>query len=538
VGAHNRRWLVAVTGVLALGVAAVGARWWAGEEVLRELEARGVKWEHQRDTFGAVHLSDLSWKGTRAEQVDIELVPAPRVVVHGVEVDLRAMGARGAVPAESLGSVQSSAGGLAAVVAVEVRDLDVRLGDDVLAERWSGTLAPEVSVGGAGGRLSRSPGGDWKVHLERPLEVGPASGDMAIDATCGTRCEVTVVVPALVLEDEFLAGEALPPTAARADFVWDLRGDGALEGSVDIGALHLTVEGSVQAEPAVALDLSFDLQDAPLDDVVALFGDTVPEARRARMHGTLGASGTWSWPAGAWSLTPRFGQLAVEGVIPDVDGLKHGGISWAAPDVEGVPRLRRTGEGHPDFVPFPAAGLFPVAVLAAEDSGFTRHNGIDPVAIQAALDEAREDGLDGMRGGSTITQQLAKNLFLDTRERTIARKLRELLYALELDRVLPKQRILELYINVVELGDDIYGVGPAASAYFLKQPARLTVTEVAFLAALLPAPRTLSRRAWHGGRPPKARMTVIIDNMADMRRIDPLTASEARRTTLRLVPPP
>ncbi|HCH65944.1 MAG TPA: hypothetical protein DFR83_24295, partial [Deltaproteobacteria bacterium] len=142
------------------------------------------------------------------------------------------------------------------------------------------------------------------------------------------------------------------------------------------------------------------------------------------------------------------------------------------------------------------------------------------------------------RGGSTITQQVAKNLFLETRERTLVRKLRELLYALELDRVVPKQRILELYINVVELGEDLYGVGPAASAYFLKRPARLTANEVAFLAALLPAPRSRGQRAWQGGRPPRARMNVILDNMRDLGRISPVEAAEAKRTTLRLVPPP
>ena len=530
-----RQWLWAVSGVASLGVATVGARWWAGEEVLRALEGRGVTWSHQRDTFGAVHLAGLSWKGAEAERVDIALVPAPHVLVQGVQIDLRSLGGGAG---EAPGASASSGSELAAVVAVDVEDLHIRLGDDPIAEAWSGTLAPTVAVEGPGGHLSRGLDGSWTVHLERDLEVGPASGQVAIDATCGDTCTVSVDVPALVLAHPFLASEPLPPSPAHAKLDWDLRGDGHLKGDVRIGELRLSVQGTVITEPDVVLELDFDLHDTPLEDVVALFGDTIPEASRARMYGTLGASGSWSWPEGAWSLVPRFEQLAVEGVIPDVNSLKHGPISWVAPDEEGTPRLRQTGEGISSFVPFPAAGLFPSAVLAAEDSGFSGHQGIDPVAIQAALEEARTEGIDGMRGGSTVTQQLAKNLFLDTRERTINRKLRELLYALELDRVLPKQRILELYINVVELGEDLYGVGPAASAYFLKQPARLSVTEVAFLAALLPAPRTLSRRAWRGGRPPKSRMNVIIGNMSDMKRIDPATAAQARRTSLRLVPPP
>lgn len=523
-----------------LGIAAAGARWWAGEELLRELDARGVSWTGQRDTFGTVKLSSVSWKGAAAEEVRIELVPAPRVVVRGVDVDLHALGERGSSTPEMPGMSAADLGppGLSAVVAIEVEDLQVRLGDDIIASDWSGTLAPELSVEGAGGGLRRTDSGAWEVRVQRDLVLGPASGQVDIEASCADTCTITLDAPALVLHHPFLASTPLPPSSAHAEVVWDLHGDGAVEGNVSVGDTQVDLKGTATLEPSASFDLDLELNDTPLAAVVALFGDTVPEARRARMRGTLGATGHWSWPDGAWSLTPRFNQLAVEGVIPDVEGLKYGPVSWAAPDEAGVPRLRRTGEGTRSFVPFLAAGLFPHAVLAAEDSGFSRHLGIDPVAIQAAIDGAREEGIDSMRGGSTITQQLAKNLFLDTRERTLARKLRELLYTLELNRVLAKQRILELYINVVELGDDIYGVGPAASAYFLKQPARLTVTEVAFLAALLPAPRSLSRRAWHGGRTPKSRMNVIIGNMADMKRIDLHTAAEAKRTTLRLVPPP
>jgi membrane peptidoglycan carboxypeptidase len=175
-------------------------------------------------------------------------------------------------------------------------------------------------------------------------------------------------------------------------------------------------------------------------------------------------------------------------------------------------------------------------MIAAEDSGFYRHNGFDPASIQAALDQALGGG--DLRGGSTITQQLCKNLFLDGRDRSLARKLRELLYALELDRHLPKERILELYINVVELGPELFGVGQAADAYFLKHPARLSPREAAFLAAILPAPRSLGERAWLGGPTPEARMSRVLDNLGLARAISPDTLERARRERLIFVPPP
>ncbi len=92
------------------------------------------------------------------------------------------------------------------------------------------------------------------------------------------------------------------------------------------------------------------------------------------------------------------------------------------------------------------------------------------------------------RGGSTITQQLAKNMFL-TPEKTIIRKVKEALITRELERTLTKNEILERYLNLVEFGENIYGIKSAAQYYFKKQPSQLTVLESAFLAILLPNPK-------------------------------------------------
>jgi monofunctional biosynthetic peptidoglycan transglycosylase len=130
---------------------------------------------------------------------------------------------------------------------------------------------------------------------------------------------------------------------------------------------------------------------------------------------------------------------------------------------------------------------------------------------------------------------LAKNLFCDPGDRTLARKLSELLYALELEAILPKQRILELYINIVELGPQVYGVGPAADAYFIKRPARMTPSEAAFLASILPAPRTYYRRAL-GGNLPRARMAFVLDNMANGGVLTAHEAAVAKARPPRIVP--
>jgi monofunctional biosynthetic peptidoglycan transglycosylase len=127
------------------------------------------------------------------------------------------------------------------------------------------------------------------------------------------------------------------------------------------------------------------------------------------------------------------------------------------------------------------------AVIAAEDANFYAHEGVDYEAIKEAIKTDLQKG-KFVRGGSTITQQVAKNVFL-SREKTITRKIKELVLARRLDDTLSKSRILELYLNAVELGPMVYGVGRASQYYFGKPPSGLTVRESAFLASMLPGPR-------------------------------------------------
>jgi monofunctional biosynthetic peptidoglycan transglycosylase len=127
------------------------------------------------------------------------------------------------------------------------------------------------------------------------------------------------------------------------------------------------------------------------------------------------------------------------------------------------------------------------AVVLAEDANFYRHEGIDVQAIKEAIRYDLEKKRLA-RGASTITQQTAKNLFL-SRKKTVTRKLMELYLAKRMEHVLTKGRILELYLNVVELGPMVYGIGHGARYYFDKPAGALTPRECAFLAAMLPGPQ-------------------------------------------------
>ncbi len=130
----------------------------------------------------------------------------------------------------------------------------------------------------------------------------------------------------------------------------------------------------------------------------------------------------------------------------------------------------------------------PLSVIVAEDGRFCSHFGIDLTEIQNALDDA--EGLDDVRGGSTLTQQVAKNLFL-WQGRSYVRKALELPLALWIDLVLPKPRILEIYLNIAELGPDgEFGAEEGAKRAFGRSAANLSANQAALLAASLPNPVT------------------------------------------------
>jgi monofunctional biosynthetic peptidoglycan transglycosylase len=137
------------------------------------------------------------------------------------------------------------------------------------------------------------------------------------------------------------------------------------------------------------------------------------------------------------------------------------------------------------------APSLPRLVVAGEDNGFCRQRfGIDTAALHEQI-EARLDGDDDVRGASTITMQLARNLFLPP-SHTILRKAAELYLTPQLALLWPKWRVIEVYLNVVEFGPGLYGAEAASRAYFHKSAAQLSDDEAARLAAILPAPRSWS----------------------------------------------
>jgi len=174
-------------------------------------------------------------------------------------------------------------------------------------------------------------------------------------------------------------------------------------------------------------------------------------------------------------------------------------------------RRRRSREGpilH-EWVDYDGiAPAMRLAAIAAEDSYFVLHRGFDWESIRAARTRNREGA--AVRGGSTISQQVAKNLFLWP-ARSYLRKTIEAYFTVLIEALWPKRRILEIYLNIAQFGPGVFGVAAAAKAFAGKEPDALTRQEAALLAAVLPSPTR-----YRAGQPTpfvRLRQVLILDNM-------------------------
>ncbi|HEX2940343.1 MAG TPA: transglycosylase domain-containing protein, partial [Rhodopila sp.] len=228
--------------------------------------------------------------------------------------------------------------------------------------------------------------------------------------------------------------------------------------------------------------------------------------------------------AGAWLAYQHFSAG-----LPDVAGLRNYQPPVMSRVYAGDSRLlTELAAERRIFVPITAIPpIVKSAFISAEDRNFYSHGGVDPVAIaRAALFDLLHAG-QGRRpiGASTITQQVAKNMLLDS-ELTLSRKVKEAILATRIEQSLSKDRILELYLNEIYLGLGSYGVAAAAQAYFNKPLDKLTVAEAAFLAALPKAPNNLNPFKYPDAA--RSRRDYVLDRLEEDHVITAAQVAEAK----------
>ncbi|HVE85766.1 MAG TPA: biosynthetic peptidoglycan transglycosylase [Myxococcales bacterium] len=342
-----------------------------------------------------------------------------------------------------------------------------------------------------------------EVALAR-VPVGTLEGGASLDARVASEDGFSTLAAewALSLDAATLAGPRLavrPVGPVSAGFRGKARLD-ARARRLEVGPAELWLGPAGLVRASLSADLHpgdspsrVELRAAGVsyrDLVEALPEELRPVEEAPRcggpLSGTLTVQGPLEHPE-SWDVNGKLDvsqvRLAYGAPRPFLlDAFEH-----TAVDGRGQVRTTWIGPESPTYVPFrELPPHVPRAILVSEDAGFFGHRGFDFDEIRQSIVRALRTGAR-VRGASTVTQQLTKNLFL-SRERTYARKVREALITVALEATVPKERLLEVYLNLIEWGPDVYGIGEAAQHYFGVDARQLTAKQAAFLGTIIPNP--------------------------------------------------
>jgi hypothetical protein len=337
-------------------------------------------------------------------------------------------------------------------------------------------------------------------------------------------------------EEELQLGDPTDVTL-RFDGTWRRAG-----GVVEIPKVHATLAGAdlsgslslrdLDTDPVV--DLALGVQHLDFAQLLGASGLAVPESLGVAPGGgrDLGSASidvrVRGRPADPASLlvSQKIEFKPPRQMPPSIVRLR-GDFIFRPEDGSGPHRPIDVSPASPDFIALrDVPPLFMRTLLLAEDAGFYGHRGIDLSALPAALLTDWSRG-GAARGASTITQQLAKNLFL-SRDKQLGRKLEELAITFLLESALGKNRILEIYLNIIEWGPDLRGLRPAARSYFGREPRELTPAEMAFLVAIIPGPIKYQSSFAHGTPGPGLR-SLIDELLAKLRAVHEIGEEEYRQ---------
>jgi hypothetical protein len=398
---------------------------------------------------------------------------------------------------------------------VDIRAADLPAGEMLAARRDGATFLDPGVVDGALHVASRSGSMTFDVDVRsRGLRVAALSNDNG-PAAKGTPAFGLPTAIALQAEGSWRPGEG----ALRVPR-WRMTTDGAAVS----GAVEVT---DIPGAPRV--DLSLEVERVDLARLLGTSGLAEPlpvaSTREVAHDGDLGSASLSARINGllpdprSFTVSQRLDFKPPRRPLPGLERLR-GDFTHEVVLRSGVQRAIVVSPDSPDYVPLrDVPPLFVRTLLIGEDANFFGHRGIDLSELPSALLTNWARG-GAVRGASTITQQLAKNLFL-SRDKRLGRKLQELSLALLLEATLTKERLLEIYLNVIEWGPDLYGLRPAARRYFDREPRDLTPKQMAFLVALIPGPVKYQRSFADGSLSPGFR-PLVDELLVKLRSVDAL----------------
>jgi hypothetical protein len=302
---------------------------------------------------------------------------------------------------------------------------------------------------------------------------------------------------------------ATPLQLSNAQLLAQHEGAGRFVGTLSLldGVHRAEISFAAQLRHGGA-DVRLSMPATPMASLVAVFGHDLPEAATVRVTGTLAFVATARWPEGSWQAKPVVSDFSVAGL--GTERLLSAEL----------PPACRASAGDAA----PLTGWLPRALVAAEDARFYEHPGYEIDQLLAALAHNQADGAP-LRGGSTLTQQLAK-LTLTGDDRTATRKLRELLYAVEMERTLGKARILQMVLALAPWGDGICGAERAAQVYLGKSASKIGPVSAAWLVSLLRNPDAQLRHYGQAREVDRDRVRQILAGMRPMSAAQRALANE------------
>jgi hypothetical protein len=395
---------------------------------------------------------------------------------------------------------------------VEARGLDIGHLFDVRRE-----ASPILDGGIADGRVDLRKSSD---ALRFHVDIG------ARGARFGALAETS--------DDELKLGDPTDVTL-RFDGAWQRP-----QGAIEIPEIHGTLAGAelsgsitLHMDDDPSVDLALGARQLEFGRLLGAAGLAVPESLgmapgasdlgtariEVRVRGRLAEPAALEVRQDIEFTPPRQMPPAISRLRGDFDFRPDGG--------PGPQRPVDVSPSSPDFIPLQdVPPLFVRTLLLAEDASFYGHRGIDLRELPSALLTNLSRG-SAARGASTITQQLAKNLFL-SRDKEVGRKLQELAITFLIESALGKDRILEIYLNIIEWGPDLRGLKPAAHRYFGCEPQALTPAQMAFLVAIIPGPIKYQSSFARGTPGPGLRL--LIDNLlAKLRSVQAIDEEEYQR---------
>lgn len=402
-------------------------------------------------------------------------------------------------------------------ISVALRGGPIPLSALGLKEGDAGLLDVEHGTIEANGRVTLSPEADTVK-----IEGGGAVGQLSL------RHRALSTEPVRGLSAGFhLDGElSLDGSHLRVD-----------RGELDVGAVHATLSGEVfRGEKGNKVKLMYAVPLAACQGVLdALPQGLAPKLAGMKMTGMLAVKGAIAFD----------GQNPIDQPEVSLDVINECRVSYAPPEIA-IARFRKpfqhqvygpggekteitSGPGSPTWVPSMGISRFMEgAIRVCEDGRFRSHRGFDFEAIRNSIRENVKAGRF-LRGASTVSMQTVKNIWLD-RDKTLGRKLSEAVLTVYLEQEATKDEILELYLNDIEFGPMIYGIGPAAHHYFHTSPAELSLSQALYLASILPSPNKVHFGA--GGRLTPGRAKYLHTLMKTMERrhlIDSVELAEGLR---------